>query len=1073
MIRFPLFAAGFLFSLNLAPATICCKSLLTESAYASVSNPKYGLSLSIITHENPFSFPRESSYFRPHQPDKKPNLIARLTGNKALNESRQSLITEKPTQFDHWRIEQSPNIALANTLRVDSISEILSLNLEPGQVILVKSAGARYIVREEKISGYQTDTAAVVPTANEHYAVYSPKNNIYKISIWGAIADGKGNTPDNQAFINAFDFLQAIQTKNGLADSQRYLHLDSETRQEYYIDTVTRSANRIDIITQDYLANVTLSGQNNTIYFQPCGKNLKLYFFNAKYGKNLSFKDIKFESWGNDSAQAQVSSKNSAWLSNYSSNWNIFDIGSSALAFDSVGRAHNIILENVVYDSIQDGGRFAVNNLSITNIKQYYVQMGFRIFRSRNVRIHNFYSKSDSLVLPRANTNDHSFYVTDADNFFADNIVIEGDSINGGNYSPLQFTTFNEPDLVGSISLGQITYKHSGSVFNCGGNRINIDNFKIIRPRNPTLIFGYSGDNAIVSVRNLTVITDSLGTCRPWLKNPISMSGTSSDNLLRLSIDTLETFGPVRLSGAKAYRADVTIGYWNCEEPAIFPAKNLRNVASIHTDGSRQLKRYTIDSMVIKMSEAHIPYYIYHGEQNDSTIIKNLVWTNPNKIISRPFRFDSNWLEKQSAYLRIDKLDFSNSRYKYLVLSRGNFDHKNWPKAGDQNRFEIIQAKLNDTTLSLPASRNLKTLAASGQLTEAKLSPQQAGCMRRSNNWRRRYSKMQHYIPEAHDPVVTIHCNLIIWQNDEGTTNFQDTPEHRERLYNYFHHPTLGLNFQFYQRYSPPTDPIIPPEEEVHYKNVRFQLEGIYFIRNTQLSKSIGIADKRRYLQANGYEDLLDEVNINITTAPGPVPGAWGHAQYPSYGDQVPMITTTDNPNQKSYAGQPSKQDAGYPVSRATFDGKEYYRDWSFMEHIAHELGHCLDLKHVYAGKVGMGYEACRIRDPEYMPDIFPANAPWCDNPRSGCDVCLQYSDDTPADARPDDGHTNNLMNGRGGRYLSPLQLGKIHRALALKSIGRAASGYSNRPVVIDSDETWDFPLQLYRPVRIDRKSVV
>ncbi|MDZ7847370.1 MAG: hypothetical protein U5L96_11690 [Owenweeksia sp.] len=87
--------------------------------------------------------------------------------------------------------------------------------------------------------------------------------------------------------------------------------------------------------------------------------------------------------------------------------------------------------------------------------------------------------------------------------------------------------------------------------------------------------------------------------------------------------------------------------------------------------------------------------------------------------------------------------------------------------------------------------------------------------------------------------------------------------------------------------------------------------------------------------------------------------------------------------------------------------------------------------------------------------------------PRRGCDVCLQQSSDVPAGRYPDDGMTNNLMNGKGGRYLSPKQLGKVHRAFATKSIGLASSGFSITPKNITTDQTWDFPLQLYRPLVI------
>ncbi len=341
-------------------------------------------------------------------------------------------------------------------------------------------------------------------------------------------------------------------------------------------------------------------------------------------------------------------------------------------------------------------------------------------------------------------------------------------------------------------------------------------------------------------------------------------------------------------------------------------------------------------------------------------------------------------------------------------------------------------------------------------------------CNHSSKDWQDHYRHLSSYIPTADDAVITVHCNILVWQNDAGTTNWQDTPEHRQRLRNFFHHPTLGLNFQMYERFIPPTDPVLKESEEVKNKNIYFKLEGIYFFKDSACSSSMGMSDKRKYLRENGYGHLLHQVNVNITTSGGPMQGAWGHAERPDFYTTVaPMVTTTDDPNQRGYSDPPPQSDPQNPVSIASLDGTNFHRDWSFMEHLAHELGHCLDLLHVYKGKAGGGYEDCDTSDIDYMSDLFPLDAPWCGSPPRGCQACVQYSDSVKADWHPNDGRTNNLMNGKGGRYLSPSQLGKIHRALATKSLMIAASGFSEVPLEITKDETWDFTLQLYRPLVI------
>jgi hypothetical protein len=53
-------------------------------------------------------------------------------------------------------------------------------------------------------------------------------------------------------------------------------------------------------------------------------------------------------------------------------------------------------------------------------------------------------------------------------------------------------------------------------------------------------------------------------------------------------------------------------------------------------------------------------------------------------------------------------------------------------------------------------------------------------------------------------------------------------------------------------------------------------------------------------------------------------------------------------------------------------------------------------------------------------------------------------------------------MNGKEGRYLSPKQSGKMHRALRRYNIRNFTSGYSSSPREIVQNETWDFQFRIY-----------
>lgn len=146
--------------------------------------------------------------------------------------------------------------------------------------------------------------------------------------------------------------------------------------------------------------------------------------------------------------------------------------------------------------------------------------------------------------------------------------------------------------------------------------------------------------------------------------------------------------------------------------------------------------------------------------------------------------------------------------------------------------------------------------------------------------------------------------------------------------------------------------------------------------------------------------------------------------------------------------------------------------DWVTAMTLAHELGHDLDLAHTYCGGGAPAVicsDYCSIKcpdllssacsDDEYLSDIFgpcpgtyPHHTGWHD----------ATSDDPK--------HTNNMMGGSNSfLYISPMQAGQMHRALALKSVRKYVKKetHSNIPLTITNEETWDFNLKLYRDINI------
>ena len=105
----------------------------------------------------------------------------------------------------------------------------------------------------------------------------------------------------------------------------------------------------------------------------------------------------------------------------------------------------------------------------------------------------------------------------------------------------------------------------------------------------------------------------------------------------------------------------------------------------------------------------------------------------------------------------------------------------------------------------------------------------------------------------------------------------------------------------------------------------------------------------------------------------------------------------------------------------------------------------------------------------EYLSDIFgtcPGTCPHIAN----------WGD--PDDHNdPDDAKiTNNVMGGSFAQeYFSPMQVGQMHRTLALKSTRKYVKRETYSPVAlsISHDETWDFNLKLYRDIVIEPDAVL
>ena len=306
-------------------------------------------------------------------------------------------------------------------------------------------------------------------------------------------------------------------------------------------------------------------------------------------------------------------------------------------------------------------------------------------------------------------------------------------------------------------------------------------------------------------------------------------------------------------------------------------------------------------------------------------------------------------------------------------------------------------------------------------------------------NKKEMFSHQKNYIPgqPLNLAVKTIFIAINVWQKDDGSGNFKESDE----LLEYLGQVVDWLN-KIFRSCPPPSDPVAGIEY-LRDSHIRFELKDVGFYRNTDLYE-VGCFQGKRLNEAVFAVSPEKRKFLNIHLTPGNCRGASGYANYPSSGSS----------DADSYVVSFVKHDR---------DDLESIQWWALMLHIAHELGHNLDLRHPYNS------EYCQTSHPDFLFDLFGfEKQEWCNNPRPGCDIC--YHDGSWGCDRddPETTCTNNIMGGnKSSGSITPLQMGRMNRALAVKSVRKYAWGYSLVPYEISFNQTWDTDIKFYQDIVI------
>lgn len=299
-----------------------------------------------------------------------------------------------------------------------------------------------------------------------------------------------------------------------------------------------------------------------------------------------------------------------------------------------------------------------------------------------------------------------------------------------------------------------------------------------------------------------------------------------------------------------------------------------------------------------------------------------------------------------------------------------------------------------------------------------------------TTDYENKYSWQSTYIPDSHTPVKVIKIAFHFFQDANGGNMWPDNQATR----NTFTALVATLN----SHKSAISSPVSPINGVMHIVDSRIQFEctGFYFYQNDTLNQIDSVPSKFEAHIASIDPDRLNSLGIFYTGSTYQA-GAGNYASGISNGPWGPSCSIV-------------MYNTGlYGTGEGTLD---------------HELGHSFGLWHTYNS------ETILKTDKEYLSDVF--NVPWgnyCSPPPNmACYHEGSWNWD-PSDRVAHPHCTNNLMGGcLYSWYMSPLQIGRTHRGLALLGIRKYVKEMTSEatyPWIITSNETWDFNIQMYQDI--------
>lgn len=296
------------------------------------------------------------------------------------------------------------------------------------------------------------------------------------------------------------------------------------------------------------------------------------------------------------------------------------------------------------------------------------------------------------------------------------------------------------------------------------------------------------------------------------------------------------------------------------------------------------------------------------------------------------------------------------------------------------------------------------------------------------------------YYPNRKEPAKTVVINVVFFGEDDGT-GFPYTPTT-------YSADSGWIDYCLNDIIKHPAQPGCGPIHPIYFSDagLTFKIHKVYYYKNSAILHANDVPGSYTQNAAiamnhhlNNNPDAINQLNCIVTQNCG-YPGAMGfaHVMTPTGSTfSVPYIATGSNYTQQYY--------------NTNWPGAYLY----FRDHLPHEIGHHLDLRHIY-GNVFPEHSLYSSAPLDFLDDVFPTAPPQ--NAFIGCNNLMRAGNSGAAD----------------GNALSPLQIGRMHRTLST-TIGlwqdsqtrHYAYGYSEIPYILVENKTWDFTYKSYQDIII------